>query len=115
MLSDILRFWFVLQLFGLAALPLAWRLFERLPDRGYAFAKALGLLGAGYLLWLGATFGLLRNTAGGAVLAMLIVLGVGLRLSRKGWQQDAGGSRPMLAILRARWRYVLGVEVFFLV
>ncbi len=111
---DLLRFWIVLQIFGLIALPLAWRLFAHLPDRGYTLAKALGLLAAGYLLWLGSTFGLLRNTAGGAVLAMLLVLAVGVWLGRTGLQVDAEGNRPLVEDLRRRWRYVLGVEIFFL-
>ncbi len=110
---DLLRFWVILQIFGLIALPLAWRLFAYLPDRGYTFAKALGLLAAGYLLWLGSTFGLLRNTAGGAVLAMLLVLVLGLWLGRTGWQADAEGNRPLVEDLRRHWRYILGVEVFF--
>ena len=110
---DLLRFWIILQVFGLIALPLAWRLFAYLPDRGYTFAKALGLLAAGYLLWLGSTFGLLRNTTGGALLAMLFVLGLGLWLGRAGWQTDAEGRRPLVEDLRRHWRYVLGVEVFF--
>lgn len=110
---DLLRFWVILQVFGLIALPLAWRLFAHLPDRGYTFAKAAGLLAAGYLLWLGSTFGLLRNTTGGAVLAMVLVLLLGLWLGRTGWQADAEGKRPIIEDLRHHWRYVLGVEVFF--
>ncbi|NOX61905.1 MAG: hypothetical protein GXP42_08165, partial [Chloroflexi bacterium] len=94
---EFIRFWLVIEIFGLLGLPLAWRLFRFLPDRGYAFAKALGLLGVGYLLWLGAMFGLLRNSAGGVVLAMLLFAGLGLWLSRKGWQTNAEGPRPLLA------------------
>ena len=111
---DLLKFWLLLQLFGLIALPLAWRLFGFLPDRGYAFAKALGLLGAGYLLWLGASFGLLRNTSGGIVLAMLMFAGLGLWLGRAGWMKDGEGKRPMLAGLRQRRGYILAAEGLFL-
>ena len=50
-----LSWWFVIQLFALAALPLGWRLFARLPGRGYPLAKALGLLLVSYVLWMGAT------------------------------------------------------------
>ena len=44
-----LRWYFVVQLFGLAVLPLALRLFRHLPDRGYGVSKPLGLLLAGWL------------------------------------------------------------------
>ncbi len=63
---SILSWWLVIQLFALAALPLAWRLFARLPSRGYPLAKALGLLLVSYLLWLGATLHVLPNSFGGA-------------------------------------------------
>jgi len=104
---DFLRFWLILELLGLIALPLAWRLFRSLPGRGAPFAKALGLLLTGYLLWLGASFGLLRNTAGGAVIAMGLVAGLGLWLVRS----DVGA---MWEDFKHDWGFILGVEVVFL-
>ena len=72
-----LIWWLLLQLFGLVGLPLAFRLLGNLPDRGYAFARPLGLLLTGYLLWLGGSLGFWRNSVGGTLLAALIVAGVG--------------------------------------
>ena len=46
---SVLSWWLIMQVLGLAALPLAWRIFRNLPDRGYAFARPLGLLLAGYV------------------------------------------------------------------
>ena len=97
----VISWWLVIQLFALAALPLAWRLFARLPGRGYPFAKALGLLLVSYVLWLGATLHLLPNAVGGAVVALLVVAGVSWWLGRDGWQRDAAGERPLLAWLHA--------------
>jgi len=111
---DFFRFWLILELLGIIALPLAWRMFRALPGRGLAFAKALGLLLTGYVLWLGASFGLLRNDLGGAIIAMLAVLAVGLWLARPGLQRDEEGQRPILTDLRDNWRYWLGVELLFL-
>ena len=71
---DVLRFWLIVQLFALAALPLAWRMLGSLPSRGYVLAKPLGLLLVTYLLWLGGSLGLLRNSAGGVLLCWLLVL-----------------------------------------
>ena len=113
-LLDILRFWLVIQLFALAALPLAWRWLAPLPSRGYALAKPLGLLLVTYLLWLGASLGFLRNGVGGILLAWAAVLGASLWLGRAGWQRDADGVRPLFAWLRERWVLVVITEALFL-
>ena len=39
-----LSWWVAIQLLGLAAGPLAFRLFRWLPDRGYSLSKGLGVL-----------------------------------------------------------------------
>ena len=52
MIAETFRWWLVLEGIGLLALPIALLLFRRLPGRGYAFAKPLGLLLGGYLFWL---------------------------------------------------------------
>ncbi|HEX5417821.1 MAG TPA: DUF2298 domain-containing protein, partial [Chloroflexota bacterium] len=66
---DVIRWYVVLQLIGLAALPLCARAFRGLPDRGYAFARPVGLLVVGVALWMGAIYGLWPNT--GATVALL--------------------------------------------
>jgi YYY domain-containing protein len=111
---DFLRFWLVLELLGLIALPLAWRVLAPLPDRGYAFARSLGLLGVGYILWLATGFGLLRHTVGGVVLAVLAFAGLSLGWGRSAWQRTGEGERPLLAFWRREYRYVLATELFFL-
>ena len=110
-----LSWWLVLQLFTLAALPLAWRLFARLPGRGYPLAKALGLLLVAYVLWLGATLHVLPNSFGGAVVALIVVAGASWWLGRDGWRRDADGVRPLAAWLKANRWLVLTTELLFLV
>ena len=66
------RWWLAITTIGAAALPLAYRLFSRLPDRGYAFTKMLGLVGVTYIFWLLTSFGLLSNTLGGIIGALVI-------------------------------------------
>lgn len=76
------RWYLALQFFGLAALPLTFWLFRHLPGRGYAFARPLGLMVAGWAFWLFSVFGWLPNTAGAivAVLFLLAIAGLALQL-----------------------------------
>jgi uncharacterized membrane protein len=77
----VLIWWLIMQVLGWLALPAAMRLFRWLPDRGYAFSKALGLLLSSYLLWVGASTGLLRNDSGGILFALLVTAGISACLS----------------------------------
>ncbi len=72
-MTDVLIWWLVVQILGLAALPVAWRLFSGLPDRGYAFAKPLGIFLVTYLLWILAMFGVVRNNRGTVMFLVLAV------------------------------------------
>ena len=109
-----------MEVIGLAALPLAFRFFRRLPDRGYTLARPLGLLLTSYLLWIGGSFGLLRNSVGGALFSLLVVAGVSLVVYRRGRVPHASGGRVpgepgLLDWLRGKWRLVLAVELLFAV
>jgi len=106
------RWYLVLQVFGLAALPLAWRLFRHLPDRGYGVSKPLGLLLAGWGFWLLTTFGWTHNTAGGILVALGLLAAVGLVLvlrSPDPSSRPGSHARPM----PLPWRTVLVTEVVF--
>ena len=63
--------WGIIQIMGWLALPLCMRVFAWLPDRGYTASKAVGLMLSTYLLWLGASAGVMTNTLGGALTAIL--------------------------------------------
>ena len=111
---DVLRFWVFIQIFALAALPLAWRLFAALPSRGYALAKPLGLLLVTYVLWMGASLGLLRNSAGGILASLLVVLAASVGLGRAGLRRNDAGQRPLWAWLRGHSRLIVVTELLFL-
>ena len=114
-MSAIFSWWLVIQIFALAALPLGWRLFGRLPGRGYPLAKALGLLLVSYVLWMGATIHLLPNTVGGIAVALLIVAVLSIWLGREGLRRGDGetGARPLIAWLRSHWPLILATELLF--
>ena len=52
MIAQFLSWYLVIQVITLLTLPLAWRLLSFLPDRGYGSARILGILLAGYGLWI---------------------------------------------------------------
>jgi YYY domain-containing protein len=107
-LGAFLSWYLAISAVGLLALPLAFRLFSFLPDRGYAFARPLGLLLTGYLFWLLGSLGLVRNDPGGILLGALLVGGLGLAwLGREGWPQ-------LKTWLSGNRRTLLAVEIFFL-
>ncbi len=110
MIGAIIIWWLVASLLGLAGLPVTRLLLGALPDRGYAFARALGLLLVGYLAWLLAMLGLLPFSATSLTLAALVLAGVGLWLSggpRTAWARTQ-------AAIRTRWPALLFSEAIFL-
>jgi YYY domain-containing protein len=108
-----LRWYLAVQAVGLCALPLAWALLTRLPDRGLLLAKPVGALAVGLVLWVGASHGLLRNDLGGALLALAAVALLGAVLARRGLARDASGRRPLVTLLRAHARGLACAEALF--
>jgi YYY domain-containing protein len=102
--------WVMLEVLGLAALPLAWTVLRRLPDRGYAFAKSLGVVLVGYLMWLTAILQLSPFAAPLAWASLLGLAGVSLWLLRRN-----GGVlwAEIRAFFRQRLAYWLTAEVVF--
>jgi YYY domain-containing protein len=105
------RWWAVLMVLGAAALPLTYTFLGRLPDRGYAFTKMLGVLIASYLFWLLGSFGFLGNNLGGILLAVAGLIALSLWLYTRS-TLDAPRS-TLFAWLRANGRYVLITELVF--
>jgi len=106
-IQDAFIWWLISTLLGALALPIAWRIFGRLEDRGYGFARALGLLLAGYLFWMGATLRLFQPSLGGAVMAVLALLGLSAWIGRSTW-------RDVLDWLKEHRSTVLIMEALFL-
>lgn len=111
MASELLAFlfWYLAAgILGILALPLAFRLFQRLPDRGYSFSKALGLLIVGYIFWLLGSLGFTQNDSGGIILSAGLALAAGLL-----WLQPSG-LRDLKIWLLGERKTVLAVEILFL-
>lgn len=104
---EALLFWLAAQGAALASVPLCYRLFSRLPDRGYAFSKPLGVLAMAYVFWLGGMLKVWPTDRGSALLALLIVA-VGA-LAALGPRRT-----EFREYLRTSWQYVVVVECLFL-
>lgn len=107
MILQILSWWVASTVLGAAAFPLGWRLFHRLPDRGFGVSRALGVLLGGYLLWLGVSLGWLQNNPAGGVAAVLVVMAAGALAGNRHW-------KPMIQWLRANARSLVVMELVFL-
>ncbi|MCE7948105.1 MAG: hypothetical protein DYG88_11820 [Chloroflexi bacterium CFX4] len=106
----LISWWLISLAAGWAVLPLCLRLFHGLPSRGYALARAFGILLIGYLFWLLNNLGALRNTSGDTLLVALIVLALSLTTYFT-WRE-----RPALrAYLRENAPLIITVEVLFVV
>ncbi len=103
-----LKWYLAVTVIGAAAYPLAFRLFRRLPDRGYTLARTFGLLIISWLFWLLGSVGLLQNDAGGMLLAGAVVAGVGL------WALKREGLSELRGWLREQRATVIAVEIVFL-
>jgi YYY domain-containing protein len=101
-----LTWWAAATLVGLIAFPLTFAFFHRLPDRGYAFTKVIGLLLLSYCLWIGATLGIYPNSRGSIILIMVLLALLSAILAGR-YRQELG------AFLRSGWPYLLLVEGLF--
>jgi YYY domain-containing protein len=105
-MKEAMAFWLAASLVGAAAFPLTFAFFSRLPDRGYAFSRVVGLLLLGYTLWIGATAGVFQNSRGSIILLLVLLAIASLAAVR-------GRRAELAAYFRTGWRYVLFVELFF--
>jgi YYY domain-containing protein len=108
MMGELLVWYLVLQGFALVGLPLAFAWLWPLSSRGYAVAKALGLVLTGVVVWWGGIARLWGNTNAATLTAAGLVLALGLWAMRHRW-------RDVIPWWREHRTFVLTVEVLFLV
>ncbi len=90
------KWWLALSFLGFITFPLTRRLFSSLPGEGYAFAKALGLLLASWIFWLGCSFGFIQNDAGGILISLAIAWIMSWKLGRKDFKAFWNKERPFI-------------------
>lgn len=112
----VILWWLIIQCLGWLALPVVYPLMRWLPDRGYVFSKAVGLLLVSYLVWLGASTGWLRNNLSGILTAIMVLSGISLWLLLKVKEEDGRVLYQSLKdFLLNKRSLVLVTEVLFIV
>ncbi len=106
-MTYVLRWWIATTVLGLMALPLTYRAFGKLPDRGYAASRTLGMLILVYGIWIGGSLHVVPYGGRTVVEAVVCLCIVAIAL---GW-------RDRHTSVRWVWdsrRYIFCVEVLFL-
>ena len=106
-MANVLTWFITIEILGLIAFPLAFLLFSRLPDRGYAFAKPLALVLVAYPLWLLGLTQFIPNSRFTILAIVLALTMVSIWLFRR-------HSREIIAFLRREWKTILVAEALFL-
>lgn len=71
--------WYLLiTILGWMTFPLTYSLFTKLTDRGYTLARIFGLMLWGYVFWLSASLGIVKNDVGGLSLYLIVAGGLGI-------------------------------------
>ena len=98
----------VVEALGLLAFPVAYTLFPALRDRGFGFAKPLGLLMLALpVWWLGSAHFPLGPRATAALVFVALAVGAAM-LARRRWPEIA-------EFVRREWRLLLATEAVFLI
>jgi YYY domain-containing protein len=105
-MTEALFWWFIIQLVGLVAFPLAYGFFHRLPDRGWAFSKPFGILFLTYLFWILNSAHVLPNSQRGVAWALLLLA---LPAAWALWRRR----EELWRFLEERWQHILLVEALF--
>ena len=106
-MSEAFVWWATVGLLGLIALPFTFSLFKNLPDRGYAFGKALSILLVSYLLWIAASLHILPNTRWAIVLVVALLAWAALIMAIR-------RRRELVTYLRENRNVIIAVEALFL-
>lgn len=107
-MTSFILWYLTISLLGLLTFPLAYRLLPNLADRGYAFSRTLGWLLWGFIFWLLASLGVLRNDAGGLLFSLAVLIGLSL------WALRGESAEGLQTWWRSRRGTVILVELLFL-
>lgn len=99
---------FTIEALGLLALPVAFALFPALRDRGFGFAKPLGMLMLAYPVWVLGSAHFPLGPRATAALVFVALAVAAAALARRMWPE-------LVDFVRREWRLLLATEAVFLV
>jgi len=108
MVWNLLSWYIVILVGGWLTFPLSYRLFSKLPDRGYTLSRVLGLLLWGFIFWILCSLGVLQNHPGGIIFSLMLLI---LLSVWAGW----GKWGEMWAWVKAHRRLIVMAESVFLI
>lgn len=109
-LSNVLIWWFLILVFGIAGLPISYLLFKKLWDNGYVFSKIIGIILTTYFIFTLSVFKILPFTLNSVYLVFgLISFSGWLYLYQKDWKNF------LKTISNNFPKYLLDESLFFLV
>ncbi len=97
----------LLELLGLALFPVAFVVFRRFADRGFALAKSLGVLALAWGAWTLASYRVLAFSRASIALVLLALIALGVLIFVR-------QRRELLAFVRAHFALLLVEELLFL-
>ena len=102
--------WYLLvSIIGLLSFPIAYRLLPALSDRGYALSRAIGLLIWGYIFWLLASLGVLRNDVGSLLLGIIVLVGLSY------WALRGINIQELSSWVNEKRALIISIELVFIV
>ena len=114
-MTSFLSWYLACSLLGWMIFPLVFRLFPALADRGYTFARIVGILFWGWLFWLLGTLGVLRNDLGGLLFAFLILCGATICSFVSPQSEIENRKSEFVHWLKSNVRLIITAEILFLV
>jgi len=105
---ELLQMWALVELLGLICLPLTITVFHNLPDRGWAFSKAIAIALLAFCVWLP------LMSVHALPFNQMFITGSLLILSAFGIISFVKTYRSILKVLRAHFIYIVACELIFL-
>ena len=103
-------YWYsLITILGWITFPVIFRLMPALPDRGYSFSRILSLLIWGYVFWILASLGVIKNDLGGLFLGIAFLIGL------SAWALRNLSINEIFEWLKNHRSLVLSVEFLFLI
>jgi uncharacterized membrane protein len=105
---ELLQMWAIMEVLGMVCFPLTFTVFHNLPDRGWAFSKAVGLSVLAFCVWLPLMCIQVLPFSQFFILGVLLIL---IALNVPGFLSVR---KTLLEFLRSHLVYIVVVELIFL-